>query len=205
MMYCLSRLVRRLRGCLIGGAAILLVMTVTGCQSPPEPLPILNTPDIPYSFFDQTGASVSVKDLRGTVYITAFFFTSCPTICPIMKTQMVRIYEAFTDDDDVVLFSHTVDPTHDTVEVLAAYGERLGISAERWRLVTGEKDEIYDTARRFGLGVREDEQAPGGYIHSGSFVLVDRLGRIRGYYRGTEEEAVDRLIADIRRLLDEPA
>jgi protein SCO1/2 len=135
--------------------------------------------------------------------VADFFFTSCPTICPIMKTQMLRVYEKYKDDERVVLLSHSIDPEHDTVEVLRDYGARLGIEADRWHLVTGNKEEIYKTAKLYGLAAMEDENAPGGFIHSGSFTLVDRQGRIRGYYRGTEEEAVDLLIDDIARLLNE--
>lgn len=137
------------------------------------------------------------------IYVADFFFTSCPTICPIMKTQMLRIYEKYKDDERIVLLSHSIDPEHDTVEVLRDYGGRLGIEADRWHLVTGNKEEIYKTARLYGLAAMEDKNAPGGFIHSGSFTLVDRQGRIRGYYRGTEEEAVDRLIDDIAWLLNE--
>ncbi|MEJ2057753.1 MAG: SCO family protein, partial [Desulfofustis sp.] len=90
-----------------------------------------------------------------------------------------------------------------TVEVLREYAARLGIEAAGWHMVTGDKEEIYDTAYRYGLAAMEDERAPGGFIHSGSFTLVDRQGRIRGYYQGTEEDAVNLLIRDIRRLLDD--
>jgi protein SCO1/2 len=120
-----------------------------------------------------------------------------------MKSQMLRVYEKYKDDQRVVLLSHSIDPEHDTVEVLRDYGARLGIEADRWHLVTGNKEEIYNTAKRYGLAAMEDEKAPGGFIHSGSFTLVDRQGRIRGYYRGTEEEAVNRLIDDIAWLLNE--
>ena len=120
-----------------------------------------------------------------------------------MKSQMLRVYESFSEQDNILLLSHTIDPDHDSVEVLHDYAERLEISAARWHLVTGPKNEIYDTAQRYMLGAMEDKQAPGGFIHSGSFCLVDQSGRIRGYYRGTEEESVDQLIIDIKRLLNE--
>jgi len=120
-----------------------------------------------------------------------------------MKSQMLRVYEKFKDNDQILLLSHSIDPEHDTVEVLNDYAARLGIEADSWRLVTGAKEEIYDTALRYGLAAMGDKNAPGGFIHSGSFTLVDRQGKIRGYYKGTEEEAVDRLIKDIGRLIDE--
>lgn len=192
------------------GLCILLIclscmLTISGCELvKKEPLPLLGSLEIPYTFTDQLGDPVNQELFSGKVYVADFFFTTCPTICPIMKTQMLRIYQKFKDNDQLLLLSHTIDPEHDTVAVLNDFASRLGISAERWHLVTGDKRQIYDTAKRYGLAAMEDENAPGGFIHSGSFTLVDRQGRIRGYYRGTEEDAVDRLMKDIGRLLDEP-
>ena len=183
---------------------LILLLVVQGCnQSNREPLPILNTIDVPYTFVDQDNRPVDQKMFAEKIYVADFFFTTCPTICPIMKTQMLRVYEKYKDDQRIVLLSHSIDPEHDTVEVLHDYGARLGIDADRWHLVTGSKEEIYKTAMLYGLAAMEDKNAPGGFIHSGSFTLVDRQGRIRGYYRGTEEETVDRLIDDIAWLLNE--
>ncbi|MGI9536309.1 MAG: SCO family protein [Desulfocapsaceae bacterium] len=180
------------------------LMATMGCnQSSREPLPVITTLEIPYTFIDQQNRRISQELFQGKIYVADFFFTSCPTICPIMKSQMLRIYEKFKDNEQVLLLSHSIDPEHDTVEVLNDFGARLGIEADSWHLVTGDKEEIYDTAYRYGLAAMEDENAAGGFIHSGSFTLVDRLGQIRGYYQGTEEEAVDRLIKDIGRLIDE--
>ncbi len=184
--------------------ALVMLTLMPGCSlEPKEPLPILGTIEVPYTFTNQEGTPVSQSLFAGKVYVADFFFTSCPTICPIMKSQMLRVYESFSEQDNFLLLSHTIDPEHDSVEVLHDYAERLEISAARWHLVTGPKNEIYDTAHRYMLGAMEDKQAPGGFIHSGSFCLVDQSGRIRGYYRGTEEESVDQLIIDIKRLLNE--
>lgn len=184
--------------------AVLLTLP-TGCSTEKrEPLPVIATISSPYTFTDQEGQQISQQLFAGKIYVADFFFTSCPTICPIMKTQMLRVYEAFRDRDDVLLLSHTIDPVHDTVAVLNDYAGRLQISASAWHMVTGAKEQIYETALLYGLGAAEDVSAPGGFIHSGSFCLVDRKSRIRGYYRGTEPEAVDRLIKDIRFLLNEP-
>lgn len=183
---------------------LILLLAVQGCnQANKEPLPVIATVEVPYTFTNQDNRPVTQKMLSGKIYVADFFFTSCPTICPIMKSQMLRVYEKYKDDEQVVLLSHSIDPEHDTVEVLNEYGARLGIDPDRWHLVTGPKEEIYDTAYRYKLAAMEDENAPGGFIHSGSFTLVDRQGRIRGYYQGTEEEAVDRLIGDIARLINE--
>jgi len=184
---------------------VVLTMISLGCdQSSREPLPVIGTIDIPYTFTDQQNRQIGQELFQGKIYVADFFFTSCPTICPIMKSQMLRIYEKFKDNDQFLLLSHSIDPEHDTVEVLNDYAVRLAIEADSWHLVTGVKEEIYDTAFRYGLAAMEDKNAPGGFIHSGSFTLVDRQGKIRGYYKGTEEEAVDRLIKDIGRLIDEP-
>ena len=183
---------------------VVLTMISLGCdQSSREPLPVIGTIDIPYTFTDQQNRQIGQELFQGKIYVADFFFTSCPTICPIMKSQMLRIYEKFKDNDQFLLLSHSIDPEHDTVEVLNDYAARLAIEADSWHLVTGVKEEIYDTAFRYGLAAMEDKNAPGGFIHSGSFTLVDRQGKIRGYYKGTEEEAVDRLIKDIGRLIDE--
>ncbi|MEE4166853.1 MAG: SCO family protein [Desulfocapsaceae bacterium] len=184
---------------------LLILLTLpTGCSfDQKEPLPVIGTIDVPHTFTNQDGAPVSQAHFAGTVYVADFFFTSCPTICPVMKSQMLRIYESFTAQDNILLLSHTIDPEHDTVEVLHDYAKRLEISSTRWHMVTGPKHEIYDTAKRYMLAAMEDKKAPGGFIHSGSFCLVDQSGRIRGYYRGTEKESVDQLIVDIKRLLNE--
>lgn len=184
-------------------AALLVIAALSGCQSSNEPLPVIGTIDIPYTFTDQDNRPVTQEMFENRILVADFFFTTCPTICPIMKSQMLRVYEKYKDNDQVVLLSHTIDPEHDTVEVLSEYAARLGIEAEAWHMVTGKKEEIYDTAFRYRLAAMEDERAPGGFIHSGSFTLVDRQARIRGYYQGTEDKPVNKLIKDIRRLLDE--
>jgi len=182
----------------------ILLLTLNSCDlQKKEPLPIIGTINVPYTFTDQDGETISHTLFKGHIYVADFFFTSCPTICPLMKTQMSRVYDAFKDNSTVLLLSYSIDPEHDTVEVLHDYAQRLQISSAKWHMVTGDKEQIYKTAKLYMLAALEDEQAPGGYIHSGSFCLVDQDGNIRGYYRGTEEEAVDRLIDDIKRLLNE--
>ena len=201
----LSEKLRRFVLSAVGSVCLVTLPAVqTGCRiQEPEPLPILSTISTPYTFTDQEGKEVSQQLFNGKIYVVDFFFTSCPTICPIMKSQMLRVYEAFEEQADFLLLSHTIDPAHDTVEVLHDFAQRLQVTASRWHMVTGPKDQIYATALLYGLGAAEDKNAPGGFIHSGSFCLVDRQGRIRGYYKGTEKEAVDRLIKDIGFLFNE--
>ena len=156
-----------------------------------------------FAFLNQDSQRVTQETVAGKVYVTDFFFTSCPTICPKMKSQMLRVYEAFKDNPDIVLLSHSIDPAHDTVAVLKDYSERLGIETAKWHLLTGDKDSIYTIAEQYLAAAREDAGAEGGFTHSGDFYLIDQQRRIRGHYNGTLEEDVDRLIKDIPVLLKE--
>lgn len=157
-----------------------------------------------FRFVNQDSAIVTNATFEDKVYVTDFFFTTCPTICPIMKQQMLRIHEAYKDNPQVALLSHTIDPKHDTVALLKDFSEKLGVSSDQWHFVTGDQDEIYDIGEKSYLSVMaEEEGAPGGYIHSGAIILVDKDRRIRSVMDGTVPEQVDVMIADIQRLLDE--
>lgn len=175
----------------------------SGCNREQQPLPIMGTIDKDFRFTNQDNQVVTADTFKDKVYVADFFFTSCPTICPIMKSQMVRVYEAFLGEPELLLLSHSIDPDHDTVAVLHNFAEGLEVDSEKWHFVTGDKEAIYAMAKHYMLGVKEEKQAPGGYIHSGSFCLIDRQGGIRGYYDGTDTDEVDQLIADLRQLLDE--
>ncbi|MFH6984085.1 SCO family protein [Marinoscillum luteum] len=154
-----------------------------------------------FQFVDQDSSLITNETFSGQVYVADFFFTSCPTICPVMKQQMLRVYEAYKDHPEVAILSHTIDPEYDTVALLHDFAERLGVSSDTWHFVTGDKDEIYDIAEKSYMVVaNEDETAPGGFIHSGAFLLIDQQRRIRGVYDGTVPEQVDILIHDIARL-----
>ncbi len=157
-----------------------------------------------FSFTNQDGQNITQETFQDKIYIADFFFTTCPTICPIMKTQMLRVYEEYKDNSDVLILSHTIDPKHDSVAVLKSFAERLGVSSDTWHFVTGDQDEIYDIGQSsYMVTAREDKDAPGGNIHSGAFLLIDKERRIRGMYDGTLEDKVDQLIVDIGRLLKE--
>ncbi|EON76118.1 Cytochrome oxidase biogenesis protein Sco1/SenC/PrrC, putative copper metallochaperone [Lunatimonas lonarensis] len=160
-----------------------------------------------FEFRNQSGKLVSNRDVRGKVYVADFFFTSCPTICPIMKTQMLRVYETFQNESDFLILSHTIDPEHDTVELLQDYAIRLGIpNAQTWNFLTGDQERIFEIGQTSYLTTAmEDKNELGGYLHSGAFVLIDREGRIRGVYDGTKEDQVNRLMRDIPKLLKEDA
>lgn len=161
----------------------------------------------PFSFLNQEGKPFTDANVRGKVYVADFFFTSCPTICPVMKTQMLRVFEKFKDEPEFLILSHSIDPTHDTVELLKDFSVRLGVpDATTWNFLTGNQEEIFEIGQTSYLTTAmEDKNEVGGYLHSGAFVLVDQKGRIRGVYDGTKETQVDRLISDIPKLLTKNA
>ena len=159
-----------------------------------------------FGFVDQDSALVTNETFKDQIYVADFFFTSCRTICPVMKTQMLRVYEATATIPDVKLLSHTIDPEYDTVALLRDFANRLGVSSDRWHFVTGIKDSIYNLAQTsYFATAMEDKSEPDGFIHSGAFLLIDKDRRIRGKYDGTKEDDVNRLIADIKRLRKEYA
>jgi protein SCO1/2 len=157
-----------------------------------------------FSFVDQDSAVITNATFTGKIYVADFFFTSCRTICPIMKTQMLRVYDSLQNVSDVLILSHTIDPEYDTVGLLRDFANRLGVKSDKWHFVTGVKDSIYNIAQTsYFATAMEDETEPDGFIHSGAFLLIDKEGRIRGKYDGTIEEDVNRLIEDIRWLRKE--
>ncbi len=157
-----------------------------------------------FSFTDQLGREVNNQTFWDQVYVADFFFTTCPSICPIMRANLLDVQAAYQDDPQVALLSHTLDPEHDSVAVLKSYGERLGVNPEKWRLVTGERKTTYALAQEhYMISALEDENEPGGIVHSGALILIDKSGHIRGYYDGTLKEDVAELIEDIEILLQE--
>ena len=197
-------------------ALILCSIVVLRCTKQEEKLKIFGRKEVSeagdtiyhkiadFKFVDQDSSVVTQETFANKIYIADFFFTSCPTICPIMKTQMLRVYDKIKDNPDVMILSHSIDPKHDTVAVLREFAERLGVESSKWRFVTGDKDEIYKQGQTsYMVTAGEDSSAPGGYIHSGAFILVDRDRRVRGVYDGTQEEKVNILMSDIDILLKE--
>jgi protein SCO1/2 len=195
-----------------------VMLLINACTNEKEkPLPIFGERDVvgsdtvyhtigEFSFVDQDSASVTNKTFENKIYVADFFFTSCRTICPLMKTQMLRVYDSIEHDPDVLLLSHTIDPEYDTVGLLRDYAERLDVKSDKWHFVTGDKDQIYNIAQTsYFATAMEDKSEPDGFIHSGAFLLIDRHQRIRGKYDGTKEEEVNRLLKDIRKLKAEDA
>ena len=142
---------------------------------------------IPYfEFTNQDGKKVTRDDLLGNIYVADFFFVTCPTICPKMATNMGYIQKKFQERKDLKFISITVNPEHDTVEVLKEYAEKVHANTESWSFLTGEKDKIYDIAfNGFFVNVMRDSIAPGGFLHSQMLILVDKEGHVRGYFDGT--------------------
>ncbi len=194
---------------------IFVFLVVLGCQQEKK-LPFLGPkvigkqgdtlyhkiPD--FKFLNQDSLWVSQKDMAGKIYVADFFFTTCPTICPTMKTQLLRIFDKFAEDDRVRILSHTIDPEYDGVRVLKDYAKKLNITSPRWNLVTGKKSDIYRLGEKsYMVTAQEDANEEGGFVHSGAFILVDQNRHVRGIYDGTKEEDVNHLIEDMTLLLKE--
>ncbi|MDD2985673.1 SCO family protein [Flavobacterium sp.] len=155
-----------------------------------------------FSFTNQNGKTITQKDYEGKIYVADFFFTTCPTICPIMQDNMVDIQNEFINNPQVMLLSHTVMPHIDSVPVLKNYAIEKGVVDSKWNLVTGDKKDIFYIARKSYLAVKT-ETAGELYdmVHTENFILVDEQKRVRGFYDGTKKEEVARLIEDIHFLL----
>ncbi|QYJ69154.1 SCO family protein [Flavobacterium litorale] len=161
-----------------------------------------------FSFTNQNGKTITQKDYKGKIYVADFFFTTCPTICPIMTDNMVWLQDKIKDNPKVMLLSHSVTPDIDSVPVLKAYAEKKGVIDSKWNLVTGNKKDIYYIARKSYLAVKtntSDELYD--MVHTENFILVDAEGRIRGFYNGTNldeevegEKNVTQLLEDINWL-----
>ncbi|MFN3758955.1 MAG: SCO family protein [Algoriphagus aquaeductus] len=156
-----------------------------------------------FSLVNQLGDTITNSDVTGKVYVADFFFTSCPTICPVMKKEMLRVYEKYQENPNFKILSHSIDVAHDTPEVLKDYAERLGVNdARTWNFLTGDQEKIFELGQTSYLTTAmADQLEPGGFLHSGAFLLIDQQGRIRGVYDGTKSDQVDRLINDIPKIL----
>ncbi|WP_374757499.1 SCO family protein [Dyadobacter arcticus] len=157
-----------------------------------------------FSFVDQNGDTISEAFVKDKIYVTDFFFTTCPTICPVMKRQMIKVYHAYEGNPELKILSHSIDPEHDTPKVLKQYATDLGIQGNQWLFLTGQKEKIYEIGQKsYMVTAKKEQSAEGGYIHSGAFILVDKERHVRGMYDGTTEEGTQKLIADIQTLLSE--
>ncbi|MCH2489995.1 MAG: SCO family protein [Flavobacteriales bacterium] len=155
-----------------------------------------------FSLTNQNGKTITQNDYKDKIYVADFFFTTCQTICPVMTDHMAEIQEELKRDQEVLLLSHTVTPEIDSVAQLKRYALQKGVNDEKWNLVTGDKKEIYDLARKSYLAAKESPN-PYELIHTENFVLVDKKKRIRGFYDGTDPEAIEQLLEDIKILKKE--
>lgn len=153
-----------------------------------------------FSYTNQNGKTISQEDVKGKVFTADFFFTQCGSICPKTKKQMLRIQEAIGKDENFEFLSFTIDPKHDTPKVLKEYAEALGADLSRWHFLNGGKN-AYKLANDFLIAAMVNKDAPGGIDHNDFVVLVDQEGYLRGAYKGTSEEEINILIADIKKLL----
>lgn len=157
-----------------------------------------------FKLFNQNGQQITNENYRDKIYVADFFFTTCQAICPIMKENMIILQNQYKNDNQVYLLSHTVTPEIDTKEVLKKYAIEKGIIDTKWNLVTGDKEEIYNLARKSYLVAEDvDESRFFDMIHTENFVLIDPKRRIRGFYDGTDIESIDQLIVDIKILKKE--
>ena len=157
-----------------------------------------------FSLTNQNGNRISQRDYQGKIYVADFFFTTCPSICPIMTNNMAYIQSKIMDDPQVKLLSFSVTPEIDSVPQLKKYALEKGVNDKKWNLLTGDKKEIYTLARKSYFVVKEDgDGGPHDMIHTENFVLVDPEKRIRGYYDGTDKAAMENLLADLKTLKEE--
>ncbi|MCF4100167.1 SCO family protein [Gillisia sp. M10.2A] len=176
-----------------------------------------------FKFINQDGDTITNKDYLGKVYVVEFFFSTCPSICPIMNKNLVYVQNQFKDEENFGIASFSIDPEHDTPEVLKQYAEHYGVTNPSWNFLTGDRQKIYEIANTgFGIFADKDATVPGGFAHSGLFALIDKEGYVRSrndefgnpiiYYRGSVERnksviegeeapQIDILIEDINTLL----
>ena len=199
---------------------ILIVVFISCNQDSKKQLPIYNPVDFnpklvdksmrditknhtvsDFNLINQNGSFITSKDYKNKIYVVDFFFTSCPSICPIMTNNMLKIQDEFIDNNEVMLLSMSVTPEIDNVEILKQYAVDKGVIDSKWNITTGQKKHIYELARKSYFAVLE--QGDGGlqdFIHSPNFILVDNKKQIRGIYDGTIEKEISRLIEDINVL-----
>ena len=157
-----------------------------------------------FKLVNQDGVSVTDSFLKDKIYVADFFFTTCPTICPVMSNELERVQEAFEGDLGIQIVSHTVQPEYDSPEILKEYAALHKANPNQWTFLTGDKSEIYSLARKSYFAVTtEGDGGISDFIHTENFVLVDKKKRIRGFYDGTSADDVNRLIKDIKILKDE--
>ncbi|RZK61362.1 MAG: SCO family protein [Hymenobacter sp.] len=212
----LHTLLRRAGLPLLLGAALL-----AGCGEPERRLPILGERDVrenpkggpadtifatvpAFRVHDQNGQLLTNQALAGQVYLTDFFFATCPGICPKMNGELLKVYQQHAHTPGLKFVSFTIDPDHDTTAVLRDYAQRLGVPpAGSWRFVRTSADSVFALASSFYTAAMPDKTAPGGFAHNGTFALVDDQGHVRGLYDSLNPQEVARLQEELPVLLAE--
>jgi protein SCO1/2 len=170
-----------------------------------EKLPVLGRVQ-PFRFTNQDGNAFTERNVDGKVYVAEYFFTTCPSICPMLNTNMKKVYELYKNEPGFLIVSHTVDPDHDNAARLKWYADSMKVNTEHWIFVTGRKDSLYQAARNSYL--LDDPQnnlqnINEQFLHTQFFALVDRYGRVRKIYDGLKKDELEELKKDIKRLLKE--
>ncbi len=191
-----------------------IVALSQGCQPQYESLPILGHRDfvdgdtvyhiIPdFEFLNVDSTTFRNSDLDDHIYIADFFFTSCPSICPKVKKQMLRLYGAYKNEDIVKFVSHTIDPKRDTPGRLKLYAKNLEVDTDKWIFLTGTQDSLLDIANAYFVPAYIDPEVPGGFDHSGKLILVDKKRHIRAVAEGTDPKSVTAFFRKIDALIAE--
>ncbi len=193
----------------------LSLLSVWACDSQnisKEKLPIIGNRDVvdgdsiyhtvrDFKFINQDSVIITPETFKDKAYVVDYFFTSCPTICPKVKQQEIKVADHFKDEERLKFLSVSIDTKYDTIQRLKWYAEKLEIDPNQWHLVTGDEDLIYDIAGDFFHSAIKNDDAPGGYDHDGLLILVDKNRHIRAFCNGLEPEEVDEFILDVEQLL----
>ena len=200
--------------------SVIMIYAIYSLLTPEKKLPVYNPADVnprlvdeslihirrdhkvlDFKLINQNGDTITQDDYKDKIYVADFFFTRCMTICPVMTNNIAKLQDVFIDDDDIKFLSHSVTPVMDSVPVLKEYAIKKGVIDGKWNITTGPKKHIYDLARKSYFAVLDE--GDGGvqdFIHTENFVLVDKKRQIRGFYDGTDNEEIERLISDIKLL-----
>lgn len=200
---------------------ILCLSIIIACNDNKKKLPYYNTPDFTpiwkmpnentfhkirsFKLINQENQVFTEKDIEGKICVADFFFTACPGICPKMTNSMADIQKEFANDNEILLLSHSVTPEKDSVALLLQYAKEKKVDFKRWKLLTGDKNEIYDLGRKYYF-VEEDEGVKKGndvFLHTENFILIDKQRHIRGIYNGLDPNSIQNLIRDIKVLKSE--
>lgn len=156
-----------------------------------------------FDFINQDSVAITPALFENRPYIVDYFFTTCPTICPRVKAEEIRVFDHFENRPELGFLSVSIDAGKDKVYKLKEYADKLGVGTPRWHFVTGDEDHIYDIANDFFHIAQKDPDAPGGFDHDGRLILIDKNKNIRAFCDGTDAKQVDRFIKDVEKLLRE--